>query len=96
MAVYALALLKIHDRARYERYMAGFMPVLVKYQGRLIVADDAPRVLEGEWDRDKVVLLSFANDAAFNEWAASPEYLEISADRIAGATALVLQLQGIN
>ncbi|MGQ0533707.1 MAG: DUF1330 domain-containing protein [Caulobacteraceae bacterium] len=95
MIVYALAQLRIHDRERYERYMGRFMPVLAKYNGRLLAADEAPRVLEGEWwDRNKVVLMEFADKDAFRAWATSPEYEEIAADRKAGADAVGLLIKG--
>lgn len=95
MTVYALAQLRIHDRERYGRYMARFMPVLEKYNGRLLAADDAPRVLEGAWwDRNKVVLMAFDDATAFRAWATSPEYTEIAEDRKAGADAVVLLIKG--
>jgi uncharacterized protein (DUF1330 family) len=95
MSAYALAQLRIHDRERYGRYMARFMPVLEKYNGRLLAADDDPRVVEGQWwDRNKVVLMQFADAAAFKAWATSPEYIEIGEDRTAGADAVVLLIKG--
>jgi len=95
MAVYALAQLRIHDAERYGRYMSRFMPVLEKYNGKLLAADENPRVLEGQWwDRNKVVLMEFADSAAFRAWATSPEYNEIAADRKAGADAVVLLIKG--
>lgn len=96
MTVYALAQLKIHDRERYGRYMSRFMPVLMQYKGRLLAADDAPRVLEGQWERDKVVLMAFEDADAFRAWATSPEYTEIAVDRTAAADAVVLLLQGVS
>lgn len=95
MAVYAIAQLSITDRAIYQRYQQRFMGVMVKYKGKLLAADESPRVVEGTWDREKVVLLSFPDEAAFWEWADSPEYQEIAKDRFAGATAVVLLVQGI-
>lgn len=96
MAVYALAQLRIHDGERYGRYMARFMPVLEQYNGRLLAADESPRVLEGQWwDRNKVVLMQFADKDAFHAWATSPEYAEIAEDRKAGADAVVLLIKGL-
>jgi len=96
MSVYALAQLRIHDAERYGRYMSRFMPVLEKYNGVLLAADEAPRVLEGQWwDRNKVVLMEFADAAAFRAWATSPEYTEIAEDRKAGAEAVVLLIKGL-
>lgn len=95
MTVYALAQLGIHNRPLYERYMSGFMPVLAKYNGRLLAADEEPRVLEGRWQYDKVVLMAFEDAQAFRAWATSPEYTAIAKDRVAGADAVVLLLQGV-
>lgn len=97
MTVYALAQLRIHDRDSYDRYQARFMPILQKYKGRLLAADESPRVLEGEWwDRNKVVLMAFDDKDAFRAWASSPEYTEISKDRKAGADAVVLLIKGLS
>ena len=96
MTVYALAQLRIHDAERYGRYMRRIMPVLDKYNGKLLAADETPRVLEGQWwDRHKVVLMEFADADAFRAWATSPEYTEIAEDRKAGAEAVVLLIKGL-
>jgi uncharacterized protein (DUF1330 family) len=95
MTVYALAQLRIHDAERYGRYMSRFMPVLEKYNGKLLAADETPRVLEGQWwDRNKVVLMEFADKDAFRAWVTSAEYTEIAEDRKAGADAVVLLING--
>ena len=94
-------------------------------------ADEKPAIVEGAWDRDKLVLISFPDEAAFHaerifrlsgirlaarkcaqsiicaysdrktgihfcgiRAADSPEYLEISKDRKAGAQAIVLLAKG--
>jgi len=100
MTVYALAQLRIHDAERYGRYMNNFVAryaeVFGKFGGKLLAADDAPRVLEGEWwDRNKVVLMEFPDVEAFTAWASSPEYNEIAIDRVAGAEAIVLLIKGM-
>jgi uncharacterized protein (DUF1330 family) len=96
VTVYAIAQLKITDRAAYNRYQAAFMEVFQQYSGTLLAADEAPRVVEGEWDREKVVLIAFPDEAAFREWAESPEYQRISEDRRAGADTVVLLAQGLS
>ena len=65
MTVYVIVQLKMTDRAVYDRYQARFFDVFRKFSGRLLSADEHPRVLEGKWDRDKVVLMSFPDEAAF-------------------------------
>lgn len=94
MTVYVIVQLKMTDRAAYDRYQARFFDVFRKFRGRLLSADEHPAVIEGEWNRDKLVLMSFPDVAAFRAWADSPDYLEISRDRKAGAEAIVLLAKG--
>lgn len=93
--MYALAQISIHDRTRYDRYVAALMPVLLKYQGRLLSADEAPQVVEGTWPYDKVILLAFDSRESFERWANSPECQEISRDRVAATDGVVLVADGV-
>ena len=95
MSVYAIAQLWIHDRETYQRYVERFREVFKNYNGRLLVADENPVVVEGAWDGNKVVVISFPDQASFQEWAESPEYLEIAQDRKAAAKSVILLVKGI-
>ncbi|HLJ26652.1 MAG TPA: DUF1330 domain-containing protein [Candidatus Angelobacter sp.] len=95
MPVYAIAQLSISDRTAYKRYQDKFMGVMNRYKGRVLAADENPTVVEGSWDREKVVLLSFPDEAAFREWSESADYQEIARDRKAGSTAVVLLVKGL-
>ncbi|MGJ5206608.1 DUF1330 domain-containing protein [Bradyrhizobium sp. HKCCYLR20261] len=94
MNVYVVVQLKMTDRAAYDRYQARFFDVFRKFSGRLLAADEAPVLIEGDWDGDKVVLMSFPDANDFRAWAESPEYREIARDREAGAQSVVLLVQG--
>lgn len=96
MTVYIVAQLSFTNRAAYDRYQARFMGVFSKFEGRLLAADEHPKVLEGHWQRDKVVLLSFPDESACRRFTDSPEYQEISRDRRAGADTLSLLVHGIS
>jgi uncharacterized protein (DUF1330 family) len=95
VTVYAIAQLRFTDRAAYDRYQARFMDVFRRHPGTLLAADESPEVVEGHWDREKVVLMSFPDEAAFRLWSESPEYQEISKDRRAGADTVVLLAKGL-
>jgi len=71
MTVYVIVQLKMKDRAAYDRYQARFFDVFRKFSGRLLSADDNPTILEGAWDRDRLVLMSFPDEAAFHSSAFS-------------------------
>jgi uncharacterized protein (DUF1330 family) len=95
VTVYAIAQLRFTDRDAYDRYQAAFMEVFERYSGRLLAADEAPHVVEGRWDRDKVVLMAFPDETSFREWAESADYQRISEDRRAGADTVVLLVHGL-
>jgi uncharacterized protein (DUF1330 family) len=65
MTVYVIVQLKMKDRAAYDRYQARFFDVFRKFSGRLLSADDNPTILEGAWDRDRLVLMSFPDEPLF-------------------------------
>jgi uncharacterized protein (DUF1330 family) len=62
----------------------------------VLAADERPQVVEGTWEREKVVLLSFAEEAAYRAFAESADYQAIAVDRLAGADAVVLLVKGID
>ena len=95
VTVYAIAQLTIHDRDRYQRYVAAFMPILAKYGGLLLAADEHPEVTEGQWDGDKVVLMAFPDRETFMTWLTSPEYREIASDRLAAADTTGILVRGL-
>jgi uncharacterized protein (DUF1330 family) len=95
VTVYAIAQLRFTDRAAYDRYQMRFMEVFRQYRGTLLAADERPQVVEGRWDREKVVLMSFPDEAEFRLWSESPQYQSISKDREAGADSVVLLVKGL-
>lgn len=95
MTVYVIAQLKFKDRAAYDRYQARFPQVFKRHAGRTLVADEGPLVREGQWDGDKLVVLSFPDESAALGFLDSPDYREIEKDRRAGADAIVLLAKGL-
>jgi uncharacterized protein (DUF1330 family) len=71
------------------------MEVFQQYSGTHLAADEAPRVGEGQWQRDKVVVMSFPEETSFCEWTESPDYQRISEDRRAGADTVALLVQAL-
>jgi uncharacterized protein (DUF1330 family) len=95
VSVYVIVQLNIHDRERYDKYAEALPAVLKQYSGSAVVADDAPRVIEGEWTGNRVVVLRFPDRDAFRAWATSPEYQAIVADRHAAAHTVATLVRGL-
>ncbi len=94
MTVYTIAQLKFTDIDAYRRYQKAFPAVFAKFNAEVLVADESPRVLEGEWPGDKVVILAFPDEAEARRFGESREYREIATDRKTGADAVVLLVRG--
>jgi uncharacterized protein (DUF1330 family) len=69
------------------------MDVFQRYSGTLLAVDEAPLVVEGKWDRDKVVVSAGPDEPAFREGAESVDYQCFSGDRHARADTVVLLWQ---
>ena len=96
MTVYVLAQLRFTDRAAYDRYQAAFMGVFRRFEGRLLAADEQPAQLEGDSDIEKIVLMSFPNEAEARRIINDPSYREISKDRHAGAVTASWLVHGLD
>ena len=95
MTVYLTVQVKIKDHAAYARYAEAFMPVFEKFNGTMLSADFNPHVLDGEWDKDRIVIMSFPSKADLMAWLKSEDYQAISADRDAGANTIALIAEGV-
>lgn len=94
MTVYAIAHISIHDRVIYKRYQRAFQRVFRRYQGKVLAMRDNPRVVEGVWDGNKVILMSFPDEASFEEWRLSTDYQAIVGDRFDSTSGPVLLVDG--
>lgn len=95
MAFYAVGMMTIVDAVLYRRYEAAFLPVLQRYSGRLLVADEEPEVVDGPWPHGKLIILEFEDEGSFRRFNESAEYREIREDRVAGAAGVVVAGRGV-
>jgi uncharacterized protein (DUF1330 family) len=95
MTVYLTVQVSIKDQEAYHRYTEGFMEVFSKFKGAMLAADFEPKVLDGKWDKDRLVLMSFPDEASLTAWLTSDEYSELAADRAAGADTIALLVRGV-
>jgi len=90
MSVYFIAQLRIHDPAAYGRYLDGFDAAWAPYEGEVVLVDEAPSVLEGEWPYSRVVLLRFPDEASLRRWYDSDAYRALRAIRRGAADGPII------
>lgn len=94
MSVYFIAQIKIHDNEEYDKYLAGCDAVFARYNGEHLVVDENPRVLEGQWNYTKTVIIRFPSDSDLRRWYESPEYQEILRHRLNAAQCDTIVAKG--
>lgn len=95
MPVYIINNMTIHDRGEYDTYLGAFMDVFRKFNGQVLVAQNAPSPLEGTWPHDRTIVLSFPTREDALRWYESPEYQAIVVHRFNGTTSNVVILDGL-
>ena len=81
MKGYLVANYTIHDHETYQKYVAGAMPVIAKYKGKILIGDPNSKILEGQPNQFFIVV-EFESTEAAQRFFDSPEYTEIKPLRI--------------
>jgi len=92
---YALFTEEIHDQGRYQGYVEKVVETISKAGGRIIVVDDGPKVLEGQWHGSRTVVLEFDSAEAAQSWYDSADYQAIIKERHTSAEANAVILRGL-
>lgn len=95
MTVYVIANVKFTKEELYRRYQSRFAEVFRQFKGKVLVADEAPKAIDGKFAHNKVVVMQFPEEAEAERFLNSPAYQEISRDRIAGAETLAVMVKGL-
>ena len=94
MAAYLVARTRVTDPEAYGRYTAATAPLLKAHGGVLRVASNSFEVLEGDEDREWVVLIEFDSPQAARDFYGSPEYQAAPALSAGAAETTVLIVPG--
>lgn len=62
MSADIIGLIEIYDRGEYNKYQAGSREIFSKYGGEILVVEETPTLLEGEWPHTRTVVLRFSDE----------------------------------
>lgn len=71
---YVIAQVEVQDPEAYKEYVAQAPGTIARYGGEYLVRGGRFEVLEGEWPRERTVVLRFPSVEDAKRWHASPEY----------------------
>jgi uncharacterized protein (DUF1330 family) len=93
---YFIAQITLEDLHEYQKYLDRADAVFQKYNGRYLVVDNQPDVLEGKWDYSRAVLIQFESKEDFNSWYYSIDYQKILIHRLKGAACDTILVKGLD
>ena len=79
-----------------EPYRATVGATITQYGGRFLVRAGATELIEGGPEPKRIVILEFADTAAFKRWYNSPEYQKILPGRLDNSTARAFVVEGVS
>ena len=88
MAGYFVLHTKWHTLDRLSEYQQGAQSAISKYQGRGIVYDTRPEVVEGESQLAATVIIEFDDLTTARAWYNSAEYQEVLPIRLESSVGL--------
>ena len=94
MSHYFMASIRIRDDREYQKYIDRAGEIFSQYNGTYLAVDNDPRVLEGEWDYSRAVLIRFDTRDDFEAWYRSDDYQEILKHRLQAADCDTILIEG--
>ena len=95
MPAYLIVDLEIIDPAAWASYRSAVTAVVQKHGGEYLVRGGATRVIEGDWDPQRIVVVRFPNQVALNAFWDDPEYQPLKELRQRAARAKIIAVEGV-
>ena len=96
MSYYFIAQIRIKDDIEYQKYIDKAGDIFKKYKGEYLSVDNNPKILEGDWNYTRIVLIRFNSISDFNEWYNSADYQNIIKHRLNAADCDTILIKGLN
>ena len=85
MSVYVVMAIDVKDPELYAKYVEGAGKALRPFNVKRLSTDASPVVFEGEQPANKIAIIEFESQEAFDQFYASPAYREVVGIRHAAA-----------
>jgi uncharacterized protein (DUF1330 family) len=95
MAAYLIADVDVTDAAAFEEYRREVPATEARYGGRYLGRGGATKVLEGDWEPHRLVIIEFPDMTSLVGWYDSPEYRRLKAIRESCANTRIIALEGV-
>jgi uncharacterized protein (DUF1330 family) len=94
MSYYFVSFIKINDLEKYQKYINEVDELSSKFNGKYLALDDNPKILEGNWNYSRSVIIKFNTETEFNDWYYSEEYQRILKYRLNASKCDTILIKG--
>ena len=94
MPTYVIVDIDIFDPVGFGEYKKAVVPLVQKYGGKYIAADDQVETLEGNWSPKRIVMIEFPSKERAKEWLGCEEYRGPCGIRKRTATTEMILVEG--
>ena len=95
MAAYLIADVDIIDVGAFETYRRDVPATEQRYGGRYLGRGGQTKVLEGDWEPHRLVIIEFPDMTSLTAWYDSPEYAPLKALRKTCARTRIIAMEGV-
>jgi len=96
MAAYVVVDVTRTDPERAARYSAMSGPSVERHRGRFLARGGEIRVLEGDWEPERIVVIEFPSAEAAQGWFDSADYIEARSVREGAGTWRMIVVDGVD
>jgi uncharacterized protein (DUF1330 family) len=96
MKHYFIAQIRINNPVEYEMYLERFDDIFSQFKGEYLAIDEAPVILEGDWNYTKSVLVKFNSKQDFEDWYYSDDYQSILKHRLNSSDCNTILVEGVD
>ena len=94
MNAYLILDFTIHDFKSFKEYIQKIPKFIEKHLGRYIVRGEAPTVMEGDWNPERVVVIEFPSRENAKEFLKDPEAQSLFSIRHKTTTSKLILVDG--
>jgi uncharacterized protein (DUF1330 family) len=96
MTAYFVVELEITNWDAMQSYRDAVGATLTQYGGHFLTRGGSTELIEGGPEPKRIVILEFADKAAFKRWYGSPEYQKILPDRLDNSNGRAFVVEGVS
>lgn len=86
---------EVLDRKGYEEYVQKVPETIKRFCGEYLARGGQVKVVSGDWNPARIIIVKFPSMDKFNAWWSSPEYQAVSPLREKSAKTNAIVVEGV-